>query len=315
MDSLDYAVKIDFNIELKSKGLNRLIHNLFNKLPNKPIQRTYQQQLRDCLRIVLINLINANAFLSYSRDDHAKEYKSDKYSAKNIRKVVDFLASAKLVENKPGYFLSQNPESSRMSRIRCRYGLKKLFKKYEVNQNDILINTKKDLIVLRDESKQPISYPETSFTKSAKQNLKKINELSAHHPIVDGNGRYIHRKAQHRVFNGDFKHGGRFYGGGWQSLSGNERLNLKIDHAPVVELDFDEYHPTMLYALNGMTLEEDLYALKGYSPEIRKFLKVVTLVLFNTGDKTMAKKAIQKMVNFRKLRKPNEVTSLDDLIL
>ena len=297
-------------MNLKSKGFNRLIHDLFDQFPNKPSQKKYRQQLRDCLRIVLINLNNTNDYISYSRDDHAPEYKVRRYSAKNIRKVVEFLEYVGLIEDKMGYNFSANRELNRMSRIRSLDELIKLFAKYQVNQNYILIDAKKDLIILRDALKRPVSYIETPFTSSARENIKKINELSAYHSIVDGKGLHIHRKTQHRVFNSDFQHGGRFYGGEWQSLSGNDRLNLKVDNGPVVELDFSALHPTMLYAMNGISLEEDPYTLRGYSSEIRKFLKVVMLALINTGDKSKAKKAIQKMINFSELRKPNEVINI-----
>lgn len=270
--------------------------------------------MRDCLRIVLINLSNTDGYISYSRYDHAPEYKSKKYSTKNIRKVVDFLESAELVENKLGYYSSVNPEWSRISRIRCFDKLKKLFAKYQVSQKDILIDTKKDLIILRDELKRPIPYTDTPFTMSATRNLKKINQLSVYHSIVDGNGRHIHRKAQHRVFNGDFQHGGRFYGGEWQSLSGNERLNLQIDHSPVVEYDFDAYHPTILNAIKGLSLKGDPYSLKGYSPETRPFFKETMMALINTDGEAAAKKAIQKRINFGELKKPNEIININDTI-
>jgi hypothetical protein len=106
VDILDNATKIDFSMTLKSRGINRLIKFLFDQLPNIPPQKKYRQQLRNCLRIVLINLSSTEGYISYSRYDHAPQYKSKKYSAKNIRKVVDFLESAGLDENKPGYFLA-----------------------------------------------------------------------------------------------------------------------------------------------------------------------------------------------------------------
>ncbi len=49
---------------------------------------------------------------------------------------------------------------------------------------------------------------------------------------------------------------------GYQSLSSQERLELKIDGKQVCELDFSALHPTMLYALNGINigaLGKDLY--------------------------------------------------------
>jgi hypothetical protein len=316
VDILDDAPKIDFKMKLKSTGLNELIRYLcdFEKFPNKQKQETYRQKIRDCLRIVLINLANTAGYISYSRNDHAPKYQPKKYSPKNIGRVVDFLEENGFVENKPGCNFPDNPKISRWSRMRPLNKLQKLFETYGINQSDILIDTKKDLIILRDESKRPVSYPDTPFTLSARENLKKINELSAYHSIVDGKGLHIHRKAQHRVFNRDFQHGGRFYGGEWQSLSGNDRLKLKIDNSPMLEYDFDEYHPTILYAISDIPIEGDLYSLNGYSPESRPFFKFVMLALINTNNKTEAKKAIQWEVNKWKIRKPKEATNISDPI-
>jgi len=313
VDELDNAPKIDFSMRLLSKGLNRLIWELFNLLPDKPRQSSYQQKLRDCLRIVLINLNSTDGYISYSRDDHAREYRLKQYSAKNIRTIVDFLTSKGWVENKPGFF-NDDPGIRRISRMRCRGKLRGLFIKYNVIQNKIRINSPKNLIILRDDTRKIMSYTDNDFTISARNNLRLINEMLSAHSISSENGLYMHRKSLHRVFNKDFNHGGRFYGGGWQSENGNNRLGILIDKSPVVELDYQALHPTMLYALNDLPLNEDPYSLKGYSAEIRGFLKMVMLVLINTGDAEKTRSAIQGMINSKELSKPTEVTNLRKLI-
>jgi len=313
VDELDNAQKIDFAMKLPSKGLNRLIRELFNLLPNKQPQRSYRQKLRDCLRIVLINLNSTDGYISYRRADHAREYRLKKYSVKNIRTIVDFLTSKRWIENKLGFF-TDDPGNRRISRMRCRKKLRELFIEYNVNQNKIRINCPKNLIVLRDDTKKSISYTDNEFTITARHNLELINEMLSAHSISSGNGLYMHRKILHRVFNRDFNHGGRFYGGVWQSENGNDRLKIMIDKSPVVELDYKALHPTMLYALNELPLKEDPYSLKGYSSEIRGFLKMVMLVLINTRDAEKTRSAIQGMINSKELYKPTEVTNLRKLI-
>ena len=138
MDELKDAPRIDFNMTLKSKGLNKLIKDLFDQMPGKPPQSTYKGRLRNCMRIILINLNNTDEYISYSRNDHSKEYRRKNYSAKNIRKVVDFLIYNGWVENERGYF-NDDPDNRRMSRMRCRKKLRELFVAYDVNQNNIRI--------------------------------------------------------------------------------------------------------------------------------------------------------------------------------
>jgi hypothetical protein len=227
--------------------------------------------------------------------------------------VVDFLENKSLVENRPGYF-SQDPDQRRISRMRANKKLIELFDEYEVNQAEISGKKKSNLIILRDEFKQSLSFQDNDFTLSATANLKKINDLLSAHNIVIGSGYNMHRKYLHRVFNFDFNHGGRFFGSDWQRLNSSERQLIKIDNNPVIELDFKSLHPAMLYALKGIQLEGDAYKLEGYSSRIRDFLKTVMLIRINTESDEHAIRAIQGLINQREIEKPSEVYSLKDLI-
>jgi hypothetical protein len=82
VNELDDAQKIDFNMTLKSKGLNKMIKYLSDKMPDKPNQRSYRQRLRDCLRVVIVNLYSTENPIRYNRSDHSPEYNLKKYSAK-----------------------------------------------------------------------------------------------------------------------------------------------------------------------------------------------------------------------------------------
>ena len=103
MDELDNAPKIDFSMRLPSRGLNRLVRELFNLIPHKPPQSSYRQKLRDCLRIVLINLNSTDGYISYSRNDHSREYRLKQYSAKNIRTIVDRVLDGRFVHTRQDF--------------------------------------------------------------------------------------------------------------------------------------------------------------------------------------------------------------------
>ena len=195
---LEYAKKMVFTSKPKSNGLTPLVRRLFKLFPNKPQQPKYRQQLRNCLRLVLTHLIATDGFYSYSRGDSDLQYKTKKYSAKNIGKVVAFLESLGLVENCKGVF---DPNLRRVSRIRRLPKLKNLFIEYQVSAEPIRIKPKSELIILRDEFKQDIPYRETAFTRSARGNVKLFNDLIADHSILDHNGNPIQQKYQHRIFN------------------------------------------------------------------------------------------------------------------
>ncbi|MER9328980.1 hypothetical protein [Mesorhizobium sp. M0488] len=86
----------------------------------------------------------------------------------------------------------------------------------------------------------------------------------------------------YRVFNqGRFDHGGRFYGGWWQSIPGRYRRFITINGTPTVEVDFSGIQVAMLYAMIGQQLEGDAYAIEGFGPEFRRVVKTATLAMIN----------------------------------
>lgn len=91
--------------------------------------------------------------------------------------------------------------------------------------------------------------------------------------------------------NGSFEHGGRLYSavqegmGNWQSMPQAQRKTILIDNRPTVELDFDAFHITMLYAVEGLQL-----ALKPYDPyatvapkAMRPIVKKLLLAVLNAA--------------------------------
>lgn len=73
----------------------------------------------------------------------------------------------------------------------------------------------------------------------------------------------------YRVFSGDWKSGGRFYGA-WQSIPKDERASgFRIDGRRVGELDYKNNHPALLYAREGIALNpsEDCYDIAGYEDQ------------------------------------------------
>ena len=77
-------------------------------------------------------------------------------------------------------------------------------------------------------------------------------------------------KALRRVFTYDWLSGGRLYGGWWQGVTSEDRRLLTIDGEPIVEIDFRNLHPILLYQLTGKRLDIDPYELPPYSRELCK---------------------------------------------
>lgn len=100
-----------------------------------------------------------------------------------------------------------------------------------------------------------------------------------------------------RVFTQDrFDSGGRLYGGFWQHLKKKARLKgLFINREEVVELDYGQMNPRILYGLCGaLPPESDAYAIPGYQRFRPGVKKVMNSMLFATKRLTRMPKGVRK---------------------
>jgi len=167
-----------------------------------------------------------------------------------------------------------------------------------------------------------IPYQETNETRRMRKNLHSINEAIASceltHPqlgiiksgtstrlvlppsltgkqrIADGG---LARMRMTRLFTDTFDFHGRFYGW-WQNWPSAERERILMDGEPVVELDYHQLHPTLLYAERGIILPPgyDAYSIRE-KEQLRPIFKVVFNAMVNAKsrrlDRTVRDKARQ----------------------
>lgn len=117
-----------------------------------------------------------------------------------------------------------------------------------------------------------------------------------------------HKRQMQRVFTrGSFKSGGRLFSGFWQELDRTDRLKaLRISGEQVVELDYGQMGPRILYGLKGIDPgSRDLYDIPGISPGYREGVKK----LFNAI--TFAMKPLERKPQGTKVLLPR--TSVHDL--
>ena len=101
-----------------------------------------------------------------------------------------------------------------------------------------------------------------------------------------------HPRELRRVFTrSSFQSGGRLFGGFWQNMSGRDRLAaLRIDHERVVELDYEQMAPRILYGMVGATPDqEDLYTIPGIAPVYRKGIKTLFNAMLFSAKPLMKK--------------------------
>lgn len=190
-----------------------------------------------------------------------------------------------------------------------------------LNGNPISISRLRDTeeeecIILRDENKRLANYKDTTFTRKARKNLKKINKFISRqnytielsdailkYAIIDGTQYSINKNyfdttniKLRRIFNNsNFTHGGRFYGGWWQSLRSEYRRYLKINEQKTVEWDFSRCHITILYAELGIPMMADPYHIYPNVPE------------------GITKRVINALLNADGM--PNQMSDFDDALL
>ncbi|WP_089271432.1 hypothetical protein [Humidesulfovibrio mexicanus] len=100
-----------------------------------------------------------------------------------------------------------------------------------------------------------------------------------------------------RVFTqGRFDSGGRLYGGFWQHLKKETRLKgLSINREEVVELDYGQMNPRILYGLCGaQPLDCDAYDIPGYQRFRPGVKKVMNSMIFATKRLTRMPKGVRK---------------------
>jgi hypothetical protein len=69
------------------------------------------------------------------------------------------------------------------------------------------------------------------------------------------------QRSLHRVFNDpDLQTGGRFYGGWWQNIPREYRPYIVVNAKQMVELDYSNQHPSILYAKAGVIRPDDCYS-------------------------------------------------------
>lgn len=110
-------------------------------------------------------------------------------------------------------------------------------------------------------------------------------------------------KRLYRAFKGDWDRGGRIYGGWWMQLPKAERGSLTINGEPVVELDFAQLHPTLLYARAGVRLDADPYLPPEYEGE-RERVRELGKVTFNRFINTVSPARDGLVLSERKQDRP-----------
>lgn len=180
------------------------------------------------------------------------------------------------------------------------------------------LDTNKDFIILRDDQKNKVSFKKSKITKDLNKAAVLHNELWLQSEAVFQNGSVVIPFVC-RIFNGDFKHGGRFYFYS-QTEKKEKRAKILIDGEPTVELDYKALHFHLLYAFAGYQLETDPYEVDGYE---RKTIKLAMLSFINSENRSSwcanitrsgDPEFIKKVLNWRKINSRKSASWVDGIV-
>jgi hypothetical protein len=267
----DYSRQLDVHRWSDSPEANAFIDTIYkDHFSDKTSENTQKKHLK----IVLLDLYVAwiddpKLCIAYSRN--VNDYKRGRYNALRITKttieVVGKLESVGLVLTKKGHYHRETEGQSHVSRMWPTEKLIKMFSAARFGIFDVGYYKTRECIVRRDAEKNDIEYKDTTNTRRWRSNLSKYNALLAKthidvttlekpsYVVTDKWKKQktipinLSNKFVRRIFNRkNWKKGGRFYGGFWQSLPSKLRPDIRINGEYTVEVDYSGLHIVLLYA-------------------------------------------------------------------
>ena len=272
---------------LKNDGLKKLTYSI-DKL------------IRDSVSVVLINKYKPNCAIAKSkmryeanRDDALLTY--DIFIKRAYKGMIEL---GYLYEAEIGFY-DRNPNKSkfsksRLTRYRAEDKLLNLFTRQEQKVLPVIVPPKQiePLIVQQKvisnkvTSKVRLKFEETDEATKIRENLLIINkavssqwyDIEIDNEEISALQRKLVSKEQKeqdkeytvdlsqrllcRIFNDvNLETGGRFYGGWWQNIPKAYRTKLLVDGKRMVEFDYSNLHPTILYRQEGLKPPKDSYSL------------------------------------------------------
>ncbi len=320
---LQNSVRFDQNFALSRRKKiisNKLLDSLLEE--SRKIYKLEQKQVD--LEVLCANLLHGqkrkqSLSISLKRGDWcSSRYRRTSYFT---LKGVNMLAKKEYVHTKKGYKFARKARQTRI------WPTKKLIELFgQVEAEDVRFNPV-DTVELRSADGVLLDYKDTRETRRVREILRRVNTVNSRvtiqYILPDGSGSvYSLETNLHAVYNSDFGHSGRLYtatADGYQHLSGEERANILIDNKRTIELDFEGFHPRILYAWEGIQFDDDPYAsVMSEDPELRPLLKKVFFGLLNSKDEVTAVRVGNKFLydnrKFYRLMRKKGLKVKDDII-
>lgn len=252
----------------------------------------------------VLSCVKKQSKLVYSRNTSVKKkQKKQNTTTYRVIKAVDFLTEEGYITNHIGK-ASKSADYREISYIEpTAKFVEKFVTEQEVVEAMIAYMEAYKVIELRDDEKQSIDFRWTEERKKQAELIRKLNILNESATVTTGDGELL-TNIYCRIFNGDFKHGGRFYRSDIVRMKNKEqqRLDVKIDGEDVVEIDYSNHHfriTSVLYDFDQEYLGNDVYSnvLDDEDNAIDRWIvKRAVNIMFNAESEESARKAIAKEI-------------------
>ena len=301
--------------------------------------------IRDSVSIVLTDKYKHSCAVAKSKMQFAGD-RNDPLLTYNIfiKRAYDGMIELGYLYKAKGGFFNRNPSRNKFSENRqTRYSAEdKLLNLFTENEKKVLpvivppkpveaLIVQQKVITEYGTSKVRLKFEETDETTKMRENLAIINEAisSEWYDIEIDNEEMSklqslllskERKEQGKEYTVDFSQrllyrifndvnletGGRFYGGWWQNIPKTYRSKLIVDGKRMVEFDYSNLHPTILYRQEGLEPPKDSYSLV-----IAEYFREVQTN--RASLRSMVKKAFNAMLNANRPMKnaPNGIRPKD----
>ena len=311
----DNDIKFDINLSLVSKSHpNSFLYNLSEQLGLIGSKQNKYSNHLSCIsaNLMLLHLNRVGEFVYYSLDNNfyksISRYNPLRISIRKIKKIITLLIKHEFIDHRKGRFVKHDRELSYRSRIRPTSKFLIFMKKYFVKRQHIF-RLGSDVIILKNSKKYVEDYTDDEYTSRIRDDcLTYNNNLDSTKISLLRNKQvknYLNEKnidfknkSYQRIFNRDFKQGGRFYGPWWLGIPSELRQYITINNNKTAEYDYSSLIIHQIYSEIGLnyfeenTYSDDPYLLKGVPDTERKINKAIIQIGLNCEDLDSLNKAL-----------------------
>lgn len=283
-------------------SIDKRVRNKVHTLP-------FKNKVLMCVIITnILSAVRKDLKIVYSRSNGKSPKNSKrKFTARQVIKCVDFLASENYIINTIG-------KGSKIVELRTPSTIEpteKFLKEFNAKDTATLVQAEQAYleasqgVVLRDSNKQDMEFKMTPELEKMKKVVLDLNSMNYKHSILSKEGLQL-SNIYTRVFNESFAYGGRFYRADILQMHNRDdaqRLDVTIDGAKVVEVDYQNLHFRIAAVNEGVDMTKipiDMYAdilIDPFNKIDRRIVKLAVNIMFNAYDRDTARCAIQSEVN------------------